>query len=180
MLLGHTIAYILAMPVADDRAGALNVSGHGYWSWATALGMLSFGWAVGGHVRQHFQAGRGHSGPPSTRGLGRRLAVAQVGLFLLLELTERALSGEPLASLGEHNLLLIGVITQVVVAAGLARLCSWLARAASRLGRWLSGDAEPSPAEAMLWSATTALATSTVLASPRTSRGPPWSPSFSF
>jgi hypothetical protein len=178
MLLGHTIAYVIALPVADDRASVLDVSGHGYWSWATALAMVLFGWAVGAQVRQHFQAGRTHAGPPNTRGLARRLAVAQVALFLLLELTERAVSGEQLASLGEHHLLLIGVATQVVVAAALARLCSWLARAARRLGRWLSGDDEPIPTATMLRSAATARATSAVPASPRTSRGPPWSPSF--
>ena len=180
MLIGHTIAYLIALPVADDRASVLDVSGHGYWSSATLLAMVLFSWAVATHVREHFQAGRNHAGPPSTRGLGRRLAVAQVVLFVLLELTERAVSGEQLTSLEDHHLLLIGVITQVVVAAGLANLCSWLARAASRLGRRLSADLEPISSTAVLWSAIATHATSAVPASPRTSRGPPWSPSFSF
>ena len=178
MLVGHTIAYVIALPMPDHQASALDWSGHGYWSWAMPLATGFFSWAVVGHVRQHFHAGRSHAGPQSTRGLARRLAVAQVGLFLLLELIERLASGEQLASLGENHLLLIGIISQVVVAVALARLCSWLARAASRLGRWLSGADEPTPTAAMLWSAATALATSAVAASSRTSRGPPWSLSF--
>jgi hypothetical protein len=178
MLVGHTVAYLIALPMPDHQASVLDWSGHGYWSWAMPLATGFFSWAVVGHVRQHFQAGRGLAGPPSTRGLARRLAVAQVGLFLLLELIERLASGEDLASLGEHHLLLIGVVTQLVVAGALARLCSCLARAASRLGRWMSGADAPIPTASMLWSAATALATSAVPVSPRTSRGPPWSPSF--
>jgi hypothetical protein len=56
MLIGHTIAYLIALPVADDRAGVLDVSGHGYWSWATVVAMVLFSWAVAAHVRAHFQA----------------------------------------------------------------------------------------------------------------------------
>jgi hypothetical protein len=178
LLLGHTIAYVIALPLPDERAGVLDVSGHGYWSWAVPLATGLFSWAVVRHVRRHFQAGRSDARPPSASGLGRRLAVAQVCLFLLLELTERVASGETLATLGEHHLLLIGLITQVVVAAALARLCGWLARAACRLGRWLAGGDKPVPAAAVPWSALTALATSAAATSPRTSRGPPWSPSY--
>jgi hypothetical protein len=178
MLLGHMIAYVIALPMPDDRAGVLDASGHGYWSWAVPLATGLFCWAVVGHVRRHFQEGRSHAGSPSTWGLGRRLVVIQVGLFLLVELTERAVAGEALATLGREQLLLIvGLVTQVVVAAALDRLCSWLAQAAGRLGRWLSGSDQPTVAAAMPWSALTALAASAVPTSPRTSRGPPWSPS---
>jgi hypothetical protein len=135
-VVGHTIAYALAAPDPGQRLALLVTSGHAYWSAAVAaaivLGLASLGATVAGHFRAGLRPGRHRAGEPFGR-LGGRLALLQVGIYLVQELLERAAAGVPV----DGRLLLQGVLVQVLVAVTVAAALAWAGRVAEVAGRAL-------------------------------------------
>jgi hypothetical protein len=67
--------------------------------------------------------------PPSRRTTFLRLATTQVSIFVFMEFAERFVAGSPIAGVGMHGLLFLGVAVQLLLAFGGAALVSLLHRA---------------------------------------------------
>jgi hypothetical protein len=90
----HTASYALVHPDPHARAVTLHLSGHGYWDLAVAAAVVFGVASVLGRTTGAFLSSRTASGEPtSLRSLWARLALAQVGFFLVAEVVERILSG---------------------------------------------------------------------------------------
>jgi hypothetical protein len=139
-VLGHGLAYALAVPEPGRRLALLAGSGHAYWSAAIAaaivLGLASLGATLARSFRAGLRAGGGPVGEPLGR-MGARLAVLQVTIYLVQELIERAAAGVPLVSPVDGRLLLAGIAVQLLVATGLALGLAWAGRVAEVAGRAL-------------------------------------------
>jgi hypothetical protein len=146
---GHSIAYLIVAPEGRTRATLLAGTGHGYLSTMAAaeivLGLL----AVITFGGRHFHRGlRRQKRPPSEEPwawLAARLALLQVTIFGVQEAVERAAAGHPIGDVLSDRLLSIGVLVQIVVAAGVAMLLVWLGRAAEAVGRALRWERLPRP-----------------------------------
>jgi hypothetical protein len=138
-VVGHTLAYALAVPEPGRRLAVLAGSGHAYWSAAIAaavvLGLVSLGATLGRHFRAGLRPGRRPAGEPPGR-LAGRLALLQVTIYLVQELIERVAAGVPLGAV-HGRLLLTGVAVQLLVAAVLAVGLAWAGRVAEVAGRVL-------------------------------------------
>jgi hypothetical protein len=132
LVLGHALAYVLAVPDPHHRDLILARTGHDYLPALTQLALiLSFAaaataFALGALARRDVWS----SGSGS---LAARLVVVQVCAFVGQELVERVVTGAPLADLVQDHLLLAGISAQIVVALAGAALLRWLTRTAARL-----------------------------------------------
>ena len=139
-VVGHMMAYVLAVPSPTVRVALLGATGHAYWTAAIAaasvLGLASVATTLG----RRFRAGL-LSGPPQPdERLGRlagQLAGFQVAIYLVQEVLERLEAGIPVASLLDGRLLTVGVVVQVAIAIGLAVLLAVAGRVAEAAGRAL-------------------------------------------
>ena len=138
---GHSVAYYLAVPRADQRSAFLAQTGHSYWNVAVTVAVLLELSGVFGVAVRHFRAGRaGTSSLQLTFGqLAGRLGAMQVAAFTALEVTERLRAGVPLGEMFHNHLLPIGVAIQLLVACAGALLLRWLARAAAAIGSLFAG-----------------------------------------
>ena len=130
---GHAIGYAIAVPDVHHRAALVSATGHGYLpsaSWASiVLGLAAVTAGVAsGYVGRRRRTGAGFSRTAS------RLVPVQAGAFLLLELFERLASGAPVESFS-LRLIVVGVLTQILVALLLAVVLVGLRRAGAMLGR---------------------------------------------
>jgi hypothetical protein len=139
-MVGHAVAYALAVPEPGRRLAVLASSGHAYWSAAIAaaivLGLLSLAATVARHFRAGLGTGSRQAGEPLGR-LAGRLALLQVTIYLVQELIERAAAGVPLGGPVDGRLLLTGVGVQLLVALALALGLAWAGRVAEGAGRAL-------------------------------------------
>jgi hypothetical protein len=126
---GHALAYILAYPVASARATHLAGTGHGGFESLALASCLAAGLAF---VAICLRAVRREGGAPGVR----TLLGLQVGLFLALELSERAFD---LGAAAADPAVLLGIPLQVALAATLA----WLARGAVTVAHALVRSAPP-------------------------------------
>lgn len=131
VVLGHWMSYLLAIPIAGERNGVLVATGHGYWltaiKLAVVLAVVSLA-AIG--IRQARLAwDRGTALDHGPGSIALRLTLLQVLGFVALEVTERLAAGAPLSSLAAHQVLVLGVLVQVLIAGSLALLLSLFARA---------------------------------------------------
>jgi hypothetical protein len=159
-VLGHAVAYALAVPEPGQRLALLAVSGHAYWSAAIAaafvLGLGSLGVTLARHFRAGLRPGRHPAAEPLAR-LAGRLALLQVTIYLVQELIERAAAGVPLGGPVHGRLLLTGVAVQLVVALGIALGLAWAGRVAEVAGRALRRlrparpDARPVRQPPLVW-----------------------------
>jgi hypothetical protein len=137
-VIGHGIAYALAVPEPGRRLALLAGSGHAYWSAAIAaaivLGLVSLAATLARHFRAGLRAGSRPAGEPLGRLVGR-LALLQVTIYLVQELIERAAAGVPLGGPVDGRLLLTGVTVQLLVAGLLALGLAWAGRVAGLAGR---------------------------------------------
>jgi hypothetical protein len=139
-VLGHGLAYALAVPEPGRRLAVLAGSGHAYWSAAIAaasvLGLVS----LVATLARHFNAGLRPGARPAAEPPGRlagRLALLQVSIYLVQELVERAAAGVPLGGPVDGRLLLTGIAVQLLVAGALAVGLAWAGRVAEVAGRAL-------------------------------------------
>jgi hypothetical protein len=139
-VVGHMVAYVLAVPEPTVRVALLGATGHAYWTQAIAaasvLGLASLAATLG----RRFRAGR-LSGPPQPgERLGRlagQLAGFQVAIYLVQEALERLEAGIPVQALLDLRLLGIGVAVQGAIALALAVLLAAAGRVAEAAGRAL-------------------------------------------
>jgi hypothetical protein len=139
-VVGHAIAYALAVPEPGRRLALLAGSGHAYWSAAIAAGIVLGLVSLGATLAGRFRAGLRNGGRPAGEPLGLlagRLALLQVTIYLVQELIERAAAGVPLGGPVDGRLLLTGIAVQLLVAAVLAVGLAWAGRAAEVAGRAL-------------------------------------------
>jgi hypothetical protein len=139
-VVGHGLAYALAVPETGRRLAVLAGSGHAYWSAAIAAAIVLGLASLGATLTRSFRAGLRAGGRPAGEPLGRRvarLALLQVTIYLLQEVIERTAAGVPLVSPIDGRLLITGVAVQLLVAAVLALGLTWAGRVAEVAGRAL-------------------------------------------
>jgi hypothetical protein len=139
-VVGHGLAYAVAVPQPGPRLALLAGSGHQYWSAAIAAAIVLGLGSLGATLARSFRAGLRPEGRPAGEPLGRlaaRLALLQVTIYLVQELIERLAAGVPLWGPVDGRLLLTGVAVQLLVAAGLALGLAWAGRVAEVAGRAL-------------------------------------------
>jgi hypothetical protein len=132
LVLGHALAYLIAIPDPHERAFALQRAGHAY---LPALDQAALMLAIAGVAAVVVRAfARRRDG--ATERFGRvaaLLAVVQTSAFVCQEVLERLVSGAPLGELAHDQILVIGVLVQVLVAIVAAGVLWLLARTSSRL-----------------------------------------------
>src|SRR5215211_952373 len=95
-VVGHGLAYALAVPQPGPRLALLAGSGHQYWSAAIAAAIVLGLGSLGATLARSFRAGLRPEGRPAGEPLGRlvaRLALLQVTIYLVQELIERLAAG---------------------------------------------------------------------------------------
>jgi hypothetical protein len=139
-VVGHMVAYVLAVPSPTVRVALLGATGHAYWTAAIAaasvLGLASLAATLRRRVRAGLLAGRPQ---PSDR-LGRvagQLAGFQLAIYLVQETLERLEAGIPAHALLDGRLLVTGVVVQAAIAVALAVLLTVVGRVAEAVGRAL-------------------------------------------
>ena len=132
LVLGHALAYLIAIPDPHQRAFALQRAGHAY---LPALDQAAMMLAIAGAVTVVVRAfARRRDG--ATERFGRvapLLVVVQTCAFAGQEVLERLVSGAPLGELAHNQILVTGMIVQVLVAFVAAGVLWLLARTSSRL-----------------------------------------------
>ena len=139
-VVGHMVAYVLAVPSPTVRVALLGATGHAYWTQAIAAASVLGLASLAATLRRRFRAGR-LSGPPQPgEHLGRlagQLAGFQVAIYLVQETLERLEAGIPVHALLDGRLLATGVVVQTAIALVLAVLLTLAGRAAEAMGRAL-------------------------------------------
>jgi hypothetical protein len=126
VVIGHQIAYLLAVPSGAERSSMLAGTGHAYLPTTTRLCLLAAVAAAGGlFLRSLTRPG----GEPARGPLFRSLALVQAGMFVAMELAERLATGSPIARFFSHWILLLGIAVQLLLAFGLAVVVKLLFRA---------------------------------------------------
>ena len=131
LVLGHALAYLIAIPDAHQRVFALQRTGHAY---LPALDQAVLMLAVAGMAAVVVRA-FAHTGDRTERfgRLARVLVVAQTCAFAAQEVLERLVSRAPLGGLAHDHILVTGIAVQVVVAIVAAAILWLFARSATRL-----------------------------------------------
>src|SRR5437867_2106490 len=135
VMVGHWLAYLLALPAPGVRSHVLAASGHGYWPAAAKLGVLLGVCGIGAAVAAALSDRLRHrEAPPgsSVVGLATPLACLQVSAFVAMEAVERLAAGAPVAGMFQHHVFVFGVVLQVFVAGAASLLLWWLGRTAAR------------------------------------------------
>ncbi len=126
VVLGHQIAYLLAVPSGAERSSVLAATGHGYLPTTTHLALLLAVAAAGGLFLRSLT----RPGEEAARGsLFRSLALVQASMFVAMEVAERLATGAPIAGVFSHGILFVGIAVQLLLAFGLAVVVTLLSRA---------------------------------------------------
>jgi hypothetical protein len=132
LVVGHGLAYLIAIPDARRRASVLQNTGHAYLPLLVEIGLiLAVAGAAGLVMRALTSRGRIHE-HLFARTAGR-LGALQAAAFVVLEILERLLTHMPLNELVSDHLLAIGVVVQLGVALIGALVLVAMARSAARL-----------------------------------------------
>ena len=131
LVLGHALAYLIAIPDPHQRVFALQRTGHAY---LPALDQAVLMLVVAGMAAVVVRA-FAHTGDRTERfgRLARVLVVAQTCAFAAQEVLERLVSRAPLGGLAHDHILVTGIAVQVVVAIVAAGILWLFARTATRL-----------------------------------------------
>jgi hypothetical protein len=131
LVLGHALAYLIAIPDPHQRVFALQRTGHEY---LPALDQAVLMLVVAGMAAVVIRA-FAHTGDRTERfgRLARVLVVAQTSAFAAQEVLERLVSRAPLGGLAHDHILVTGIAVQVVVAIVAAGILWLFARTATRL-----------------------------------------------
>ena len=131
LVLGHALAYLIAIPDPHQRVFALQRTGHAY---LPALDQAVLMLVVAGMAAVVVRA-FAHSGDRTERfgRLARVLVVAQTCAFAAQEVLERLVSHAPLGGLAHDHILVTGITVQIVVAIVAASILWLFARTATRL-----------------------------------------------
>jgi hypothetical protein len=138
VVVGHWLAYLIAVPSAQ-RASFLSATGHAYWTAAIAsagvFGLIAAVRTVGGSFRHGLAMAEPVGTVDRFLHLLPRLSVLQVAIFIVQEGLERLLAGAPIATMVHDDILVIGVVLQLAVAAVIALVLALLGRVAEAVGR---------------------------------------------
>jgi hypothetical protein len=139
LVLGHALAYLIAIPDPHQRVFALQRTGHAY---LPALDQAVLMLVVAGMAAVVVRA-FAHTGDRTERfgRLARVLVVAQTCAFAAQEVLERLVSRAPLGGLAHDHILVTGIAVQVVVAIVAAAILWLFARTATRLAAVVSARA---------------------------------------
>lgn len=136
MLVGHWLAYLVAVPHAGLRDELLLTSGHGYWLLAVkaslVLGAAALASSAIDALRRRGPAGEEPRGWTMRTALVS-LLVVQLCAFTILEAGERILAGEPWLQMLHHDVYVWGVLAQLLIAPAGAGLLSLFTRALRRI-----------------------------------------------
>lgn len=124
MALGHSAAYLVAEPHTGTRIATLEATGHGYWPLLAVAALLAAFAVIAVHLAGSLRVSAALTGPR----LGALIA-GQIGLFLVVEVAERAVAGAPL-DLWAQAPLWAALPVQVAIAALCCRLLRLLGAAA--------------------------------------------------
>ena len=174
VVLGHWIAYAVAVPSAHLRSEVLADAGHDYWPLAVksavalaiaGLGALTLWLAAGTPPRD---------GTRSRMFLALlwRLGLAQIIAFTVLEVSERMAIGSPLGTLWHHHLFLVGVAVQIAMAVAGSLVLLGFRRAVIRILAALRARPRR-PARVPVLGSVPLLPRRPVLAEPGLGRAPP-------
>jgi len=132
LVLGHVLAYLIAVPDPHQRAFVLQRTGHEY---LPAMAEAALVLALAGIAAVVIRAFAPRVGTGSERfsWLASRLGLVQVAAFIGLEVVERLVAGAPLRHLASDHILVVGTAVQVVVAVAGAAFLWWLARTSTKL-----------------------------------------------
>jgi hypothetical protein len=139
-VVGHMVAYVVAVPEPSARVALLGATGHAYWTAAIAAAVVLGLTSLATTVWRHFQAGLlcGQPKPePLVGRLAGHLAALQIAIYLVQEALERIEAGIPLHALLDRRLFLAGVGVQVAIAVMLAVVVAAASRVAAAAGRAL-------------------------------------------
>jgi hypothetical protein len=137
-VVGHMVAYVLAVPSPTVRVALLGATGHAYWTAAIAAASVVGLASLATTLRRRFRAGLLAGRPEPGERLGSvagQLAGFQVAIYLVQEALERLEVGIPAHALLDGRLLGIGVVVQSAIALALAVLLAAAGRAAEAAGR---------------------------------------------
>jgi hypothetical protein len=145
VVLGHWLAYRVAIPEPVLRGEILAATGHAYWlvavKAAVILGLAGVGSVLVARLSREL---RGNAPVHlSFDRLALELAAIQAPAFTAMELVERLASHAPLAGMFLHGVFLIGLLFQLAVAAAGAVILQWLERAADRVCAAVAGWRRP-------------------------------------
>lgn len=131
LVLGHALAYLIAIPDPHQRVFALQRTGHAY---LPALDQAVLMLVVAGMAAVVIRA-FARTGDRTERfgRLARVLVVAQTCAFAAQEVLERLVSRAPLGGLAHDHILVTGIAVQIVVAIVAAGILWLFARTATRL-----------------------------------------------
>lgn len=142
VLLGHSAAYVAAVPNAGLRDTILLNSGHAYWMLGVKLALVLGGAALAASGMDALRRGIGRLDAPD----GWRFSHALVALvliqtagFTLLEVSERILVGLPVGEMLQHDLFAWGIAVQLLIAPLGALALAWLGRALRRIVEHVRG-----------------------------------------
>jgi hypothetical protein len=131
LVLGHALAYLIAIPDPHQRVFALQRTGHAY---LPALDQAVLMLLVAGMAAVVVRAFAGTDDRTERFGrLARVLVVAQTCAFAAQEVLERLVSRAPLGGLAHDHILVTGIAVQIVVAIVAAGILWLFARTATRL-----------------------------------------------
>ena len=139
VFVGHTIAYLVVFPSAAERAREIADSGHGYWPDAIRLlvQFVAFSMATLAvrTLRERARASGELTDPPGElfRWLMIRLGALQAAGFIVMEVTERLVAGDPIRASLTPRLLLVGIGVQLLVAAAISLILIVISRVVEHL-----------------------------------------------
>jgi len=137
LLLGHVLAYVIAVPDPHQRAFVLQRTGHEYLPAAAEAALVLALAGMAAVVIRAFAPGAPGGSERFSR-LAGRLGLVQVLAFGGLEVVERIVAGAPLRHLASDHILVVGMAVQVVVAVAGAAFLWWLARTSTKLAETIA------------------------------------------
>lgn len=171
VMLGHLIAYRVAVPPTTERADLLQRTGHGYLHVANELAALAALFGLAALFLGHLTRPRRR--PIDVGSLLRSLIAFQVGAFVLMEAVERVASGSPTGTILDGGLLPIGVAVQVVLAVLGAVVLRLVLRIAELVAELVTARPRSHPRVVATWPGDRALPARSILRGTIVLRGPP-------
>jgi len=139
VFVGHAVTYLIVFPSAAARAREIADSGHGYWPDAIRLlvqfAAFSIATLAVRTLRERARASGDLADPPGElfRWLMIRLGALQAAGFIVMEVTERLATGDPIRASLTPGLLLVVIGVQLLIAAVIALALIIVARVVEHL-----------------------------------------------
>jgi hypothetical protein len=169
-VLGHRIAYMLAIPSLGAREALLARTGHAYLPGTTEIVVLAALAGLGGLFLSAIS--RRDVGVAGRSSVFLRLAAVQVSIFASMEVIERLASGAPVSGVLDHGLFAIGIGVQLALAVAAAVVFALIYRA-SELATTSAASVVAAPRRLVAIPAPVTRLATTPDRGPVTSRGPP-------